>query len=66
MGKHGLTRVSYDGDKCVIVSGPVPDHVAQDAVEQTPIGDQPGKLAKPPKPAPPKFVAPAPAVKEKK
>lgn len=57
MGNHGLTRVRYQGDRCVIVSGPVPAHIAEGAVEQTPLEAVPGKVDKLEKPKPPKFQA---------
>lgn len=37
MAKHGLTRVTFDGDKVIIIAGPVPEHIANAAVEAEPV-----------------------------
>lgn len=74
-----MTRVSFVGDKTIIVAGPVPPHIAvrglTEKVEAELAGTGPGTLKHPDKQPskPPKFIAPAkpeakpaPAVKKGK
>lgn len=68
MAKHGLTRVTFDGDKVIIVAGPVPQHIADAAVEAEPVITPMTKtkyLEKKPN-KPPRFDVGTQAEKEKK
>jgi len=42
MSKFGLTRVTYAGDRCVVIAGAVPEAVLEGAVKVEPVAS-PGR-----------------------
>lgn len=68
MAIHGLTRVRFEGDKAIIVAGPVPPDLAVRGLTETLAEAEPvhtpmtpvRHIPKTPN-KPPRFVAPAPA-----
>lgn len=46
MSKFGMTRVTYDGDRCIIVSGKVPEDLLVGATKVEPV-PSPGTPVRP-------------------